>query len=83
MSLKLYRPWTELETTQQEKSHYSERTIGVFVRDEEERGGTEAQLPRTEFSSAQIEVLESVFLINSYPGIDIREEFGTETAKTG
>uniref|UniRef100_A0A4W5PY94 HESX homeobox 1 n=1 Tax=Hucho hucho TaxID=62062 RepID=A0A4W5PY94_9TELE len=30
--------------------------------------------PRTAFSSAQIEVLESVFLITSYPGIDIREE---------
>uniref|UniRef100_A0A3P8YWL9 Homeobox domain-containing protein n=1 Tax=Esox lucius TaxID=8010 RepID=A0A3P8YWL9_ESOLU len=30
--------------------------------------------PRTAFSNEQIEVLESVFLINSYPGIGIREE---------
>ncbi|XP_028680039.1 homeobox expressed in ES cells 1 [Erpetoichthys calabaricus] len=30
--------------------------------------------PRTAFSVAQIEVLESVFRVNSYPGIDVREE---------
>ncbi|MBN3276750.1 HESX1 protein, partial [Polyodon spathula] len=30
--------------------------------------------PRTAFSGAQIEVLESVFRVNSYPGIDVREE---------
>ncbi|KPP59838.1 hypothetical protein Z043_122208 [Scleropages formosus] len=30
--------------------------------------------PRTAFTGAQIEVLESVFQVNSYPGIDVREE---------
>ncbi|GAA6108796.1 homeobox expressed in ES cells 1 [Tachysurus ichikawai] len=30
--------------------------------------------PRTAFSSLQIEILESVFQVNSYPGIDVREE---------
>nr|XP_015203414.1 PREDICTED: homeobox expressed in ES cells 1 [Lepisosteus oculatus] len=30
--------------------------------------------PRTAFSGRQIEVLESVFQVNSYPGIDVREE---------
>ncbi|NWH90933.1 ANF1 protein, partial [Aegithalos caudatus] len=30
--------------------------------------------PRTAFTRNQIEVLESVFKMNSYPGIDIREE---------
>ncbi|NWI88769.1 ANF1 protein, partial [Pitta sordida] len=30
--------------------------------------------PRTAFTRNQIEVLENVFKINSYPGIDIREE---------
>ncbi|NWT21306.1 ANF1 protein, partial [Vireo altiloquus] len=30
--------------------------------------------PRTAFSRNQIEVLENVFKMNSYPGIDIREE---------
>nr|XP_023667121.1 homeobox expressed in ES cells 1 [Paramormyrops kingsleyae] len=30
--------------------------------------------PRTAFTGAQIEILESIFQINSYPGIDLREE---------
>nr|XP_033781779.1 homeobox expressed in ES cells 1 [Geotrypetes seraphini] len=30
--------------------------------------------PRTAFSRSQIEMLETVFRVNSYPGIDIREE---------
>ncbi|XP_029456785.1 homeobox expressed in ES cells 1 isoform X2 [Rhinatrema bivittatum] len=30
--------------------------------------------PRTAFSRSQIEMLETVFRMNSYPGIDIREE---------
>ncbi|KAI1890352.1 hypothetical protein AGOR_G00152850 [Albula goreensis] len=30
--------------------------------------------PRTAFTGTQIEVLESVFQVNSYPGIDVREE---------
>uniref|UniRef100_A0A8C1WVL4 Homeobox domain-containing protein n=2 Tax=Cyprinus carpio TaxID=7962 RepID=A0A8C1WVL4_CYPCA len=30
--------------------------------------------PRTAFSSVQIKILESVFQVNSHPGIDIREE---------
>ncbi|XP_035244471.1 LOW QUALITY PROTEIN: homeobox protein ANF-1-like [Anguilla anguilla] len=30
--------------------------------------------PRTAFTGTQIELLESVFQVNSYPGIDVREE---------
>ncbi|XP_003217803.1 homeobox expressed in ES cells 1 [Anolis carolinensis] len=30
--------------------------------------------PRTAFTRNQIEILESVFRVNSYPGIDVREE---------
>ncbi|XP_028574937.2 homeobox expressed in ES cells 1 [Podarcis muralis] len=30
--------------------------------------------PRTAFTRSQIEVLENVFRVNSYPGIDVREE---------
>uniref|UniRef100_A0AAY4BW25 Homeobox domain-containing protein n=1 Tax=Denticeps clupeoides TaxID=299321 RepID=A0AAY4BW25_9TELE len=30
--------------------------------------------PRTAFTGMQIEVLESIFQVNSYPGIDLREE---------
>ncbi|KAK6293281.1 hypothetical protein J4Q44_G00367820 [Coregonus suidteri] len=92
MSLKLYRPWTELETTEQ-RSHItvkgpSESSSEMKMKEEEQKLNckhfTESyrrtlnlyigRRPRTEFSSVQIEVLESVFLINSYPGIDIREE---------
>ncbi|XP_038872651.1 homeobox protein ANF-1-like [Salvelinus namaycush] len=49
------------------KQHFTEsyrRTLNWYI----------GRRPRTAFSSTQIEVLESVFLINSYPGIDIREE---------
>ncbi|XP_070967884.1 homeobox protein ANF-1-like [Oncorhynchus clarkii lewisi] len=92
VSLKLYRPWTELETTKQ-RSHItvkgSSKSSSEIKRKEEEhklncKHFTEShrrtlnwyigRRPRTAFSSAQIEVLESVFLINSYPGIGIREE---------
>ncbi|KFP65123.1 Homeobox protein ANF-1, partial [Cariama cristata] len=34
--------------------------------------------PRTAFTRNQIEVLENVFKMNSYPGIDIREELARE-----
>ncbi|XP_070301616.1 homeobox protein ANF-1-like [Salvelinus sp. IW2-2015] len=93
VSVKLYRPWTELEPTQRRshtivnrpsepsseikgtedeqklncKQHFTEsyrRTLNWYI----------GRRPRTAFSSTQIEVLEGVFLINSYPGIDIREE---------
>ncbi|KAJ7316868.1 hypothetical protein JRQ81_003030 [Phrynocephalus forsythii] len=30
--------------------------------------------PRTAFTRSQIEILENVFRVNSYPGIDVREE---------
>uniref|UniRef100_A0A8C7E6A3 HESX homeobox 1 n=1 Tax=Naja naja TaxID=35670 RepID=A0A8C7E6A3_NAJNA len=30
--------------------------------------------PRTAFTQIQIEILENVFRVNSYPGIDVREE---------
>uniref|UniRef100_A0A8C5RBF9 HESX homeobox 1 n=1 Tax=Leptobrachium leishanense TaxID=445787 RepID=A0A8C5RBF9_9ANUR len=34
--------------------------------------------PRTAFSRNQIEILENVFRVNSYPGIDVREELATK-----
>ncbi|XP_063794898.1 homeobox expressed in ES cells 1 [Pseudophryne corroboree] len=34
--------------------------------------------PRTAFTRSQIEVLENVFQINSYPGIDVREELANK-----
>ncbi|KAL0978821.1 hypothetical protein UPYG_G00176170 [Umbra pygmaea] len=88
ISVNLYRPWAESEPPQQRrhtingghdlktkikedefkyKQHFSEsyrRTLNWYI----------GRRPRTAFSSSQIELLESVFLVNSYPGIDIREE---------
>ncbi|XP_066473889.1 homeobox expressed in ES cells 1 [Tiliqua scincoides] len=34
--------------------------------------------PRTAFTQNQIEVLENVFRVNSYPGIDVREELAKQ-----
>ncbi|XP_075040216.1 homeobox expressed in ES cells 1 [Mixophyes fleayi] len=34
--------------------------------------------PRTAFTRSQIEVLEKVFQLNSYPGIDVREELANK-----
>ncbi|XP_040264662.1 homeobox expressed in ES cells 1 [Bufo bufo] len=34
--------------------------------------------PRTAFTRSQIEVLENVFQVNSYPGIDVREELANK-----
>ncbi|KAG8431904.1 hypothetical protein GDO86_019534 [Hymenochirus boettgeri] len=36
--------------------------------------------PRTAFTRNQIEILENVFRINSYPGIDVREELASKLA---
>ncbi|XP_036839113.1 DCC-interacting protein 13-alpha isoform X1 [Oncorhynchus mykiss] len=65
-------PSAEIKGTVEEqklncKQHFTEsyrRTLNWYI----------GRRPRTAFSSTQIEVLESVFLINSYPGIDIRDE---------
>nr|XP_023851673.1 DCC-interacting protein 13-alpha isoform X3 [Salvelinus alpinus] len=65
-------PSSEIKGTEDEqklncKQHFTEsyrRTLNWYI----------GRRPRTAFSSTQIEVLEGVFLINSYPGIDIREE---------
>ncbi|XP_068107844.1 homeobox expressed in ES cells 1 [Hyperolius riggenbachi] len=34
--------------------------------------------PRTAFTRSQIEILENVFQVNSYPGIDVREELANK-----
>ncbi|OCT57789.1 hypothetical protein XELAEV_18003045mg [Xenopus laevis] len=36
--------------------------------------------PRTAFTRGQIEILENVFRVNSYPGIDVREELASKLA---
>ncbi|XP_046882151.1 homeobox expressed in ES cells 1 [Hypomesus transpacificus] len=90
VSLRLYRPWTEMDPTKQHYITAKHSEAPPEVRMAEDRSSNCKQnisdshrrrlnwyvgrRPRTAFTSAQIEILESVFLINSYPGIDVREE---------
>ncbi|XP_051957449.1 homeobox expressed in ES cells 1-A-like [Xyrauchen texanus] len=83
-----YRPWTDVEPTCQNHCIVADSDGSVDVRVNEDKSycKTPADLyrrtlnwyigrrPRTAFSSVQIKILESVFQVNSYPGIDIREE---------
>ncbi|XP_062843033.1 homeobox expressed in ES cells 1 [Trichomycterus rosablanca] len=78
-----HRPWTDVQPTQDDLKMNS--SLEVLVTD---KGKCEESVescrrspswclgrrPRTAFSSLQIEILESVFQVNSYPGIDVREE---------
>ncbi|XP_066529376.1 homeobox expressed in ES cells 1 [Hoplias malabaricus] len=79
-----YRPWTDVPSTQSCPSVSKDRALDS----EDETSSVNAPVetcrralnwyigrrPRTAFSSLQIEILESVFQVNSYPGIDLREE---------
>ncbi|TSM44158.1 Homeobox expressed in ES cells 1 [Bagarius yarrelli] len=80
-----HRPWTDAQPTKNDRFVMTDSSLGLPVRDErksdEPAEGCRRSLywcigrrPRTAFSSLQIEVLESVFQVNSYPGIDVREE---------
>ncbi|XP_036386197.1 homeobox expressed in ES cells 1 [Megalops cyprinoides] len=86
---KPHRPWTDSETTQHQShtigknSHTSpevkskEENITNQVTTDSYRRTLNwyiGRRPRTAFTGTQIEVLESVFQVNSYPGIDVREE---------
>ncbi|XP_066556307.1 homeobox expressed in ES cells 1 [Amia ocellicauda] len=82
-----HRPWTDAETRRQQEQCSGARPES---RAQEQRAGScqppcgdsyrrtlnwyIGRRPRTAFSGTQIEVLESVFQVNSYPGIDVREE---------
>ncbi|XP_072522374.1 homeobox expressed in ES cells 1 [Salminus brasiliensis] len=81
-----YRPWADVPSTQ--NCHTVTADGSLDVTSAEEKGTIKAPVdncrrtlnwyigrrPRTAFSSLQIEILESVFQVNSYPGIDLREE---------
>ncbi|KAI4897730.1 hypothetical protein NFI96_009569 [Prochilodus magdalenae] len=81
-----YRPWADVPSTQNCHIVTTDRSLDMAA--EEEKSPITAQTencrrtlnwyigrrPRTAFSSLQIEILESVFQVNSYPGIDLREE---------
>ncbi|NP_571424.1 homeobox expressed in ES cells 1 [Danio rerio] len=84
-----YRPWTDVKPACQNRRVVTESDAPVDVRENEDgksfsKSPTDSyrrtlnwyigRRPRTAFSSVQIKILESVFQVNSYPGIDIREE---------
>ncbi|XP_076850366.1 homeobox expressed in ES cells 1 [Brachyhypopomus gauderio] len=79
-----YRPWADVQPTQ---TRCGVAGWSLDFATKEDGKGTSptdsyretlnwymGRRPRTAFSSVQIEILESVFRVNSYPGIDVREE---------
>ncbi|KTF79696.1 hypothetical protein cypCar_00048007, partial [Cyprinus carpio] len=84
-----YRPWTDVKPAGQNRGVVADSGASVDVRVNEDSKSYSkppadsyrrtlnwyiGRRPRTAFSSVQIKILESVFQVNSYPGIDIREE---------
>ncbi|KFV88121.1 Homeobox protein ANF-1, partial [Struthio camelus australis] len=67
---------TNSNTIQEEKVLKCEKYFSVTERlsFKRELSWYRGRRPRTAFTRNQIEVLENVFKMNSYPGIDIREE---------
>ncbi|XP_026130472.1 homeobox expressed in ES cells 1-A-like [Carassius auratus] len=80
-----HRPWTDVKPAGQSRGVVADSDVSV---DEDSKSYSKSpadayrrtlnwyigRRPRTAFSSVQIKILESVFQVNSYPGIDIREE---------
>ncbi|KAG7478146.1 hypothetical protein MATL_G00077360 [Megalops atlanticus] len=85
---KPHRPWTDSETTQHQSHIGKNSHTSPEVKSKEENITNQVttdsyrrtlnwyigRRPRTAFTGTQIEILESVFQVNSYPGIDVREE---------
>ncbi|KAI7795268.1 homeobox expressed in ES cells 1, partial [Triplophysa rosa] len=80
-----YRPWSDVKPACQNRRIVadSDGLVDVRVNEDYSKSGETyrrtlnwyiGRRPRTAFSSVQIKILESVFQVNSYPGIDIREE---------
>uniref|UniRef100_A0A672HMT0 Homeobox expressed in ES cells 1-like n=1 Tax=Salarias fasciatus TaxID=181472 RepID=A0A672HMT0_SALFA len=74
--LKLHRPWTAVKANRggsvcsQHHHHHSEH--GTFLRPSS--SWYIGRRPRTAFTSSQVKVLETVFQVNCYPGIQLREQ---------
>ncbi|XP_065115374.1 homeobox expressed in ES cells 1 [Paramisgurnus dabryanus] len=82
-----YRPWTDVKAGCQTRRIIADSDDSVDLRVNEDYSKSSSgetyrrtlnwyigRRPRTAFSSVQIKILESVFQVNSYPGIDLREE---------
>ncbi|XP_026857661.1 homeobox expressed in ES cells 1 [Electrophorus electricus] len=79
-----YRPWADVQPTQNRYGVANGSLDFAPKEDSKDKAPADnyrqtlnwyiGRRPRTAFSSVQIEILESVFRVNSYPGIDVREE---------
>ncbi|KAM4612812.1 homeobox expressed in ES cells 1 [Polymixia lowei] len=63
--LKLHRPWIGEQNQDFIKTVDSHRPTSIWYA---------GRRPRTAFTNTQVEVLEEVFQVNCYPGIQLREE---------
>ncbi|XP_013879882.1 homeobox expressed in ES cells 1 [Austrofundulus limnaeus] len=70
-SRKLHQPWTELGSEQNRENRFCSKqqnsvrpTSSWYV----------GRRPRTAFTSRQVSTLQSVFQVNCYPGIQLREQ---------
>uniref|UniRef100_A0A3Q2QNR1 Homeobox protein ANF-1-like n=1 Tax=Fundulus heteroclitus TaxID=8078 RepID=A0A3Q2QNR1_FUNHE len=80
--LKLHRPWTGEERKNTEKSPCCKRPVSDLEpqRHRQPQSSPRPTLnwytgrrPRTAFSNSQVNALETVFQVNCYPGIQLRE----------
>ncbi|CAI5687246.1 unnamed protein product [Oreochromis niloticus] len=66
--LKLHRPWAEnnveSENREQQQQLNSQPTSNWYI----------GRRPRTAFTNSQVNILETVFQVNCYPGIQLREQ---------
>ncbi|XP_043966441.1 homeobox protein ANF-1-like [Gambusia affinis] len=79
-SPKLHRPWTEFEAERgdREKGFCCKQNIS-YQAPLQNRTGPKlswytGRRPRTAFSSSQVNALETVFRVDCYPGIQLREQ---------
>ncbi|CAJ1050845.1 homeobox expressed in ES cells 1 [Xyrichtys novacula] len=83
--LKLHRPWTEAGAEKENRGnslspkqqHYHHHDLHQHEELNSVRPSSSwyiGRRPRTAFTSSQVEVLESVFQMNCYPGIQLREQ---------
>ncbi|XP_056157861.1 homeobox expressed in ES cells 1 [Lampris incognitus] len=81
-TVKLYQPWRHVEDATRVQQLVI--VIQTSAQQQQQQASVDSwrptanwyigRRPRTAFSNTQVEVLETVFRVNSYPGIQLREE---------
>ncbi|AWP02261.1 homeobox protein (XANF-2) [Scophthalmus maximus] len=74
---KLHRPWAEMGAEKENRGH-----VGLCSKQQPQQVNAHrptsnwyvGRRPRTAFTSGQVNVLETVFQVNCYPGIQLREQ---------